>query len=1189
MTTQYTPILKLALPVTGELSGTWGDVVNDNITSMVEQAIAGLATISTWSANSHTLTTANGTTSESRCAMLVAQNGAGLAAAGEIVCPASSKLYVLKNDTSYAITLKTAAGTGVAVASGNTAFLFCDGTNVNACVTTIVDGRVTGNLTVDGNATVNGNTTLGNATSDTITATARFASGLTPSADNTYDLGSTGNSWKDLYIDGTAYLALVDINGGTIDGVSIGASTAATIINVDNLRLDGNTISSTDTNGNVVIAPNGTGDVQLDADTVRVGDSGAAATLTSNGAGALTVTTGGAANLVLSTNSGTDSGTITIANGANGNISIVPNGTGDVQLDADTVRIGDANTDVTLTSNGTGNLNLSTNGGTNSGTIQIAQGANASISLTPNGTGTTVIKNPSISGTTTFNDGNANQVIYLNASKQATTSANLTFDGTTLTAANFADSSLTSGRVTYAGASGNLTDSANLTFDGTTLTANALTVTNATTLSAGTANGVAYLNGSKVLTTGSALTFDGTALVNTRNTTDGSAAALTLNNSGATASYATLNLNAGSVTYQQFADAAGNAIGTAGVMFRTTSNHPMVWATNNTERARLTAGGDFLVATTTNANNARSVISAYNTSRPALEVQADFDRPGISFNGGPLIRSDGKYAVLRTPVVTSGDNSLYFETGTGGDGNITFIANGLTRGSLLGSNGNLLLDNTSPISDANLKVQLNVTSGNTQRFFAVNNNGGYGLIMGFLYNDQANIRTVGAYPLVLGTNNGERLRITSAGYVGVGTSNPGTTLDVAAGTNPGLRVTQTYTFGGTNYAIAVPGNGSTGGYISQNPAAGGIVVADGMTYYGGGPWRPDGTSAESIQMLGGNVIFTTNTGLTGGVNFTPTERMRLNGDGALLVNTTTANGDYVKYAMNGATMSLGVNTTGSESSLMNAGAINNVLLLRAPFGANPEGGTNANAKWGIMFWGASPVEPTYPFNTSQARSTSFGKNAAIYAYSDETNAGYNRAVGLQFWTTNGIDGNAVERVRINRDGNVIIGDTSGAARLSVFGNGTSNYNAQFNQTVTNNNVVLIAGDANSNAQNYIVFARAGTATGTVYFNGSTVAYNTTSDYRLKTVIGGVSGSGERIDALEPVEYEWKHNGVRTRGFLAHKFQEVYSQSVSGTKDAVDAKGNPVYQSMQASTAEVIADLVAEIQSLRKRLAAAGIA
>ena len=59
MTTQYTSILKLALPVQGELSGTWGDVVNDNITSMVEEAIAGKV-VNTWTTNSHVLTTADG-------------------------------------------------------------------------------------------------------------------------------------------------------------------------------------------------------------------------------------------------------------------------------------------------------------------------------------------------------------------------------------------------------------------------------------------------------------------------------------------------------------------------------------------------------------------------------------------------------------------------------------------------------------------------------------------------------------------------------------------------------------------------------------------------------------------------------------------------------------------------------------------------------------------------------------------------------------------------------------------------------------------------------------------------------------------------------------------------------------------------------------------------------------------------
>jgi hypothetical protein len=335
MTTQYTPTLKLALPVTGELSGTWGDVVNDNITSMIEQAIAGLSTINTWTGNAHTLTTANGTTSESRCAMLVAATGAGgsaLTGAGEIICPASAKLYVVQNTTAFAVTLKTSAGTGVAVAASNTAFLFCNGTSVNSCVTTIVDGNITGNLTVGGDATINGNTTLGNATSDTITATARFNTDLLPSTDNARDLGSAANSWRALFIDGTATMALVAISGGTINGVSIGATTPATFLAVDNLSLDGNTIASTNTNGNVVIAPNGTGDVQLDADTVRVGDAAAAATLTSNGAGALTVTTGGAANLTLSTNSGTNSGTVQIAQGVNGNITLTPNGTGSVSV-----------------------------------------------------------------------------------------------------------------------------------------------------------------------------------------------------------------------------------------------------------------------------------------------------------------------------------------------------------------------------------------------------------------------------------------------------------------------------------------------------------------------------------------------------------------------------------------------------------------------------------------------------------------------------------------------------------------------------------------------------------------------------------------------------------------------------------------------------------------------------------------
>jgi hypothetical protein len=79
-----------------------------------------------------------------------------------------------------------------------------------------------------------------------------------------------------------------------------------------------------------------------------------------------------------------------------------------------------------------------------------------------------------VNGTVTLNSGTINQVQYLNGSKTLTGSANLTFDGTRLTAANITDSSLTSGRVVYSTTGGDLTDSTNLTFNGTTLTVNTI-------------------------------------------------------------------------------------------------------------------------------------------------------------------------------------------------------------------------------------------------------------------------------------------------------------------------------------------------------------------------------------------------------------------------------------------------------------------------------------------------------------------------------------------------------------------------------------------------------------------------------------------------------------------------------------------------------------------------------------------
>jgi hypothetical protein len=184
----------------------------------------------------------------------------------------------------------------------------------------------------------------------------------------------------------------------------------------------------------------------------------------------------------------------------------------------------------------------------------------------------------------------------------------------------------------------------------------------------------------------------------------------------------------------------------------------------------------------------------------------------------------------------------------------------------------------------------------------------------------------------------------------------------------------------------------------------------------------------------------------------------------------------------------------------------------------------------------------------------------------------------------------ITRLTLDASGNLGIGTTSPGAKLDVNGNIFSGAvgSTQRNITLatTGGSVVIVShstGDFNGDL--YAAFNYNGGQIGSITQNSTTgVLYNITSDYRLKTVIGPVANAGQRIDALQPVEYTWNSNGSRTRGFLAHEFQDVYPNSVTGAKDAVDADGKPVYQNMQASTSEVIADLVAEIQSLRIRIA-----
>ena len=114
-----------------------------------------------------------------------------------------------------------------------------------------------------------------------------------------------------------------------------------------------------------------------------------------------------------------------------------------------------------------------------------------------------------------------------------------------------------------------------------------------------------------------------------------------------------------------------------------------------------------------------------------------------------------------------------------------------------------------------------------------------------------------------------------------------------------------------------------------------------------------------------------------------------------------------------------------------------------------------------------------------------------------------------------------------------------------------------------------------------------TEIGSINVNSSSngVIYATSSDRRLKTDIAPLTTSGTFIDALQPKTFNWINNGQADTGFIADELQQVVPQAVIGQPNAVDANGKPVYQMVDSSAPEMIANMIAELKSLRQRVAA----
>jgi len=125
MATSYSTNLALALPATGELSGTWGTTVNANITNMLDEALGYQAFSAT--GGSDTLTIPDGTTGVAR-SIYIQLNGTG---GGTVNVPATkTKMYFVFNYTASAITFKVTGQTGVSIPAAAKMALVSNGTDI---------------------------------------------------------------------------------------------------------------------------------------------------------------------------------------------------------------------------------------------------------------------------------------------------------------------------------------------------------------------------------------------------------------------------------------------------------------------------------------------------------------------------------------------------------------------------------------------------------------------------------------------------------------------------------------------------------------------------------------------------------------------------------------------------------------------------------------------------------------------------------------------------------------------------------------------------------------------------------------------------------------------------------------------------------------------------------------------------
>jgi len=244
MASTYSTSLRINLMATGDQSGTWGTTTNINLGTVIEEAIAGVNSISVAGLTAYTLTTVNGAFDQARSAAIIFTGT--ITGNCTITAPAVSKLYIINNNTSggYNIIMTTGSGTTVTIPNGLSYWVYTDGTNfyyatnfnANAVVITggTINGTTIGATTPSTGAfttlSATGNGTIGTNSSNTLTINSTATTATQTAGDNSTKLATTAyvatavtNATGSLGTMSSQNANNVNITGGTITGIIAGS------------------------------------------------------------------------------------------------------------------------------------------------------------------------------------------------------------------------------------------------------------------------------------------------------------------------------------------------------------------------------------------------------------------------------------------------------------------------------------------------------------------------------------------------------------------------------------------------------------------------------------------------------------------------------------------------------------------------------------------------------------------------------------------------------------------------------------------------------------------------------------------------------------------------------------------------------------------------------------------------------